>query len=471
MQEGIEMDKKSEVKRLSDELLYKNKNGIFDMSEQDFRKCDKFCESYKKFLDASKTEREAVFYAVHAAEEKGFRPYKPGEKLSAGDKIYVNNRGKAIILCVIGSEPLSEGIRICAAHIDSPRLDIKQNPLYDDAGLGLLKTHYYGGIKKYQWSAIPLALHGVMYKADGTRVDVCIGEKEGDPVFCVTDLLPHLAQEQMKRTLAQGLKGEELNVLVGSYPFKEDKESENVRLALVKLLSDSYGIKEEDFLSAELEAVPAFKAADIGFDRSMVGGYGQDDRVCAFPALQAILSFKNPEKTALTILADKEEVGSEGNTGLNSSYMRYFIEDISESLGENPRRVISASSCLSADVNAAFDPTFPQVCEKKNSSYINHGVCVMKFTGSRGKSGASDASAEYVSEIRRLFNKNKIAWQMAELGAVDEGGGGTVAAYIANLDIDTIDVGVPVLSMHSPFEVTAKHDIYMAYKAFKAFME
>lgn len=465
------MENKSYIKKLSEELLYKNKNGIFDMSDDDFQKCNEFCEGYKKFLDAAKTEREAAAFAIKSAEEKGFRLYKPGEKLSAGDKIYVNNRDKSVIFCIIGTEPISKGMRICAAHIDSPRLDIKQNPLYDDAGLGLLKTHYYGGIKKYQWAAIPLALHGVIYKADGSRVDVSIGEREGEPVFCVTDLLPHLAQEQMKRPLAQGLKGEELNVLVGSYPFKDDKESENVKLAIVKLLNDSYGIEEEDFLSAELEAVPAFKASDVGFDRSMVGGYGQDDRVCAYPSLQAILSLENPAKTAVTILADKEEIGSEGNTGLNSSYMRYFIEDIAESLGAKPRHVMSASSCLSADVNAAFDPTFPQVCEKLNSSYINHGVVVMKFTGSRGKSGASDASAEYMSEIRNLFNENNISWQTAELGAVDEGGGGTVAVYIANMDIDTIDVGVPVLSMHSPFEITAKHDIYMAFKAFKTFMK
>lgn len=465
------MEKKASAKKLSEELLYKNSNGIFDISDDELKKCDKFCEKYKGFLNAAKTEREAAAYAVSAAEEKGFRPYTPGENLSAGDKIYVCNRGKAVILCIIGTEPISAGMRICAAHIDSPRLDIKQNPLYDDAGLGLLKTHYYGGIKKYQWSAIPLALHGVIYKADGSRVNVCVGEKSGDPVFCVTDLLPHLAVEQMKRPLAQGIKGEELNVLIGSRPFKDDKESENVRLALIKLLSEQYGICEEDFLSAELEAVPAFAAADLGFDRSMVGGYGQDDRVCAFPALEAVLSLKNPAKTAVVVLTDKEEIGSEGSTGLNSAYLKYFIEDIAESFGEKPRRVMSASSCLSADVTAAFDPTFPQVCEKKNSSYLNHGVAVMKFTGARGKSGASDASAEYVSEVRSLLTENKISWQMAELGAVDEGGGGTVAAYIANMNINTIDVGVPVLSMHAPFEVTAKHDVYMAYKAFKAFMK
>ena len=441
---------KNEAKTLAKELLYKKKNGALILKDEELKKCDKFSEGYKKFLNAAKTEREAVQFAVAAAEENGFVKLESGMKLKSGDKVYVNNRGKAIILAVIGKEPIEKGTRICAAHIDSPRLDLKQCPLYEDSELALFKTHYYGGIKKYQWTAIPLALHGVIIKSDNSSVTVNIGEDEDDPVFCVSDLLPHLATDQMTRPLAKGIKGEELNIIIGSRPFRSDEGSELVKLAIMQILNKKYGITEADFLSAELEAVPAFKAKDIGFDRSMIGSYGHDDRVCGYTALQATLKCKNPEKTAVTILTDKEETGSDGNTGLKSAYLKYFIADLAEALGSNGRTVLSNSECLSADVNAAFDPTFPEVLEKRNAAYLNYGVVVTKFTGSRGKAGTSDASAEYVGKIHNLLNENKVIFQTGELGKVDLGGGGTVAAYIANLNVDTIDVGVPVLSMHAP---------------------
>lgn len=461
---------KSEGKELKKELLSKKNNAVLSMKSEEIKKCDKFCEGYKKFLDNAKTEREAVEETIKMIEAQGFVEYKIGMKLEAGDKIYRNNRGKAIIMAVIGSEDISKGVRLCAAHIDSPRLDLKQNPLYESNELALFKTHYYGGIKKYQWTTIPLALHGVIIKADGSKISVKIGEDEDDPVFCVNDLLPHLATEQMKRTLAQGVKGEELNILIGSRPFKEDDLSEAVKLNIMSILNEKYGIIEDDFISAELEAVPAFKARDIGFDRSMVGSYGHDDRVCAYTALMATIKCKNPKYTAVTILTDKEETGSDGNTGLQSAYLKYFIADIAAEFGCEGRTVLSNSECMSADVNAAFDPTFPDVMEKNNCAYINHGVVVTKYTGARGKSGTSDASAEYVGKIRKLLDKHDVIWQTGELGKVDFGGGGTVAAYIANLNVDTIDVGVPVLSMHAPFETVSKIDVYMTYKAFLSFV-
>lgn len=462
---------KSEGKLLKESLLSQKKHAVLRMDESEVKKSDLFCEDYKKFLNSSKTEREATEYAVNALEKKGFVPFKAGMGLKAGDKIYVNNRGKAVIAAIIGSEDIRNGVKICAAHIDSPRLDLKQCPVYEDTEMALFKTHYYGGIKKYQWTAIPLALHGVIVKADGSTVKVTIGEDEGDPVFCVNDLLPHLATEQMKRTLAQGIKGEELNIVIGSRPFKEDGLSEAVKLNIMKILNEKYGIVEDDFLSAELEAVPAFKAKDIGFDRSLIGSYGHDDRVCAYTALMATLDAKNVKKTAVTVLTDKEETGSDGNTGLQSSYLKFFIADIAAEFGAEGRTVLSASECLSADVNSAFDPTFPDVLEKRNCAYVNYGVCVTKFTGARGKSGTSDASAEFMGKVRRLLDKNNIIWQTGELGKVDMGGGGTVAAYIANLNVDTIDVGVPVLSMHAPYETVSKIDVYMTYRAFLVFIE
>ncbi len=466
------MEQKMVAKELKEKLFLKRKNTYAEMTDEEICKADEFCEGYKAFLDAGKTEREACAEAVRIAECNGFKPFVKGTRYNAGDRVYLNNRGKSVILAVIGSQPIENGVNIVAAHIDSPRLDLKQNPLYESEELGYFKTHYYGGIKKYQWPALPLALHGVIYKADGEAVTVKIGEEENDPVFVVTDLLPHLADEQYKRPANKLIKGEELNLLIGSRPFRDDEKSENVKLNLLCILNEKYGITEEDFISAELECVPAFKAKDIGFDRSMIGAYGQDDRVCAYPALMAAVDTEGiPSKTSVTILTDKEEIGSEGNTGLRSAYLKYFIYDLAEACGVAGHTVLSNSKCLSADVNAGFDPTFPEPFEKMNAAFLNKGVVATKYTGSRGKSGTSDASAEYVSEIRNLFNENGVIWQTGELGKVDFGGGGTVAMYIANLDIDTIDIGVPVLSMHAPYEITAKNDVYMAYKAFSVFIK
>ncbi len=467
-----EKEKKNETTELKEKLFMKRKNTGLEMSESDISKADKFCEGYKKFLDAGKTEREACAEAVRQAEAAGFVPFDKTANYAPGDRVYRVNRGKAVILAVIGKKPVEQGVNLVAAHIDSPRLDLKQNPLYENEALAYFKTHYYGGIKKFQWPVTPLALHGVIYKADGERVDVKLGEDENDPVLVITDILPHLADEQYKRPVAKLITGEELNILIGSRPFRDDKASEAVKLGIMKILNEKYGITESDFVSAELECVPAFGAKDVGFDRSMVGAYGQDDRVCAYTALSAILAVKGaPERTAVTVLTDKEEIGSEGCTGLRSAYMRYFLADLAEMYGTDERTVLSASKCLSADVNAAFDPTFAEPFEKLNASFLGRGVVVTKYTGARGKSGTSDASAEYVSEIRQMLDKDGVIWQTGELGKVDFGGGGTVAMYIANLDIDTIDVGVPVLSMHAPFEVTSKNDVYMAYKAFRSFFK
>ncbi len=462
---------KTQAEELKEKLFYQPKSAALIISDSEIEKADKFCEEYKSFLNRAKTEREAVEYVEEKAVKNGFVKFDRDKKYSAGDKVYCNNRGKSIILAVIGKAGLKQGVRLSAAHIDSPRLDLKQNPLYEDSDTALFKTHYYGGIKKYQWTAIPLSLHGVIVKKDGAKVKVNIGEDENDPQFVVTDLLPHLAGEQMKRTLSDGVRGEELNILVGSRPFNRDEASENVKLNILNILFRKYGVTESDFLSAELEAVPAFKASDIGFDRSMIGSYGHDDRVCAYPAAEAIFAIENPQYTAVTVLTDKEEIGSEGNTGLNSSYLKYFIADLSNAEGVDYHTVLTNTQCLSADVNAAFDPTFPDVSEKRNASFINRGVVITKYTGSRGKSGTSDASAEYMGKIRNMLDSDNIVWQSGELGKVDAGGGGTVAMYLASLDIDVVDLGVPVLSMHSPFEVVAKLDVYMAYRAFKTFFE
>lgn len=459
------------AKELKELLFNKKENGAEIMSDAELKACDDFCEGYKDFLFKCKTEREVAAWAEEAAIKAGFKPFDEfGNPLKAGEKVYVMNRGKAIMLCVKGKRPINEGVRISAAHIDSPRVDLKQCPVYEDSSLAFFKTHYYGGIKKYQWAAIPLSLHGRICKNDGSYVDIRLGEAAGEPKFCITDILPHLAIEQYTRKPNELIKGEEMNILIGSRPFKDDKESEKTKLNILKLLYDKYGIVEKDFLSAELELVPAFTVDDIGFDRSMIGGYGHDDRVCAYPAFQAILNIaETPEYTAITVLTDKEEVGSDGNTGLHSSYMKYFIEDLARLEGFEGRDVLRHSKCLSADVNAAYDPTWSFAYEKNNSSVINGGVCVTKFTGSRGKSGTSDASAEFVSWVKALLESNGVLWQSGELGKVDGGGGGTVAMYVANLDVDTIDVGVPVLSMHAPYEVVSKIDVYMAYRAFETF--
>lgn len=459
------------TKQLKEMLFNKKENGIDFMTDDELKECDDFCEGYKEFLGTCKTEREVAAWVEELAQANGFQKFDEfGDTLEPGEKVYYMNRGKAVILCVKGKRSIKDGVRISAAHIDSPRLDLKQCPVYEQEGLGFFKTHYYGGIKKYQWTAIPLSLHGRICKNDGTFVDVRLGEEQGEPKFCITDILPHLGAEQMTRKANELVKGEELNVVIGSRPFKDDEESERIKLNLLSLLYEKYGIVERDFLSAELELVPAFTVDDIGFDRSLIGGYGHDDRVCSYPALQSILNIDDaPEYTAITVLTDKEETGSDGNTGLNSSYLKYFIEDLARLEGYEGRDVLRNSKCLSADVNAAYDPTWSSVFEKNNASFINNGVCVTKFTGSRGKSETSDASAEFCSWVKTLLEENGVLWQTGELGKVDGGGGGTVAMYIANMDVDTIDVGVPVLSMHSPYELVAKIDVYMAYKAFLTF--
>lgn len=460
-----------EAKELKKMLFNKKENGVDFMSDEELKICDDFCEGYKSFLFECKTEREVAAWAEKTAASAGFKPFDPfGAPLEAGEKVYVMNRGKAIMLCVKGKKPINEGVRISAAHIDSPRIDLKQNPVYEDSDLAFFKTHYYGGIKKYQWTAVPLSLHGRVCMNGGKYVDITLGEQAGEPKFCITDILPHLAVEQYTRKPNELIKGEELNIIIGSRAFKCDDESERVKLNILNLLYEKYGIVERDFLSAELELVPALTVDDIGFDRSMIGGYGHDDRVCAYPAFEAILDIDEaPEYTAITVLTDKEEVGSDGNTGLNSSYMKYFIEDLARLEGFEGRDVMKNSKCLSADVNAAYDPTWSFAYEKNNASVINGGVCVTKYTGARGKSGTSDASAEYVSWVKSLLEDNDVLWQSGELGKVDGGGGGTVAMYVANLDIDTVDVGVPVLSMHAPYEIVSKIDVYMAYKAFLTF--
>jgi len=462
-------EKKAAAKELREKLFYTRKNGAGKVSTEVLAAADSFCEDYKVFLDRSKTEREAVAYTVAAAKENGFVPFESGKQYKPGDRVYKVNREKAVLLAVIGEKSAAEGMLISAAHIDSPRLDLKPNPMYESDDLAYFKTHYYGGVKKYQWTTIPMALHGVVCLADGSKVEVNIGEDENDPQICVTDLLIHLSAEQLQRKAIEVIKGENLNLLIGSRPLPDDDGSDSVKLNVLRLLNEKYGIVEADFLSAELEAVPAFKARDIGFDRSMIGAYGHDDRVCAYPSLVALFETEKPEKTCVVCLADKEEIGSEGNTGLNSVFLANFISDIAEAQGVSGRAALSASRCLSADVNAAYDPNFADVYEKRNSSVINGGVVVTKYTGSRGKSGSSDASAEFMAHVRGIFDSEDVLWQTGELGRVDAGGGGTVALYIAHYDIDVVDIGVPVLSMHAPLEVVSKLDVYMTKQAVAAF--
>ena len=462
---------KTDAKKLAQKLLVDRKNGCEKMTEDTLENADRYCEGYKAFLNGVKSEREAVDFAVAEAEKAGFVPFDASKKYAPGDKVYYNNRGKAVILAVMGTEGCRGGVRIAASHIDSPRLDLKPHPLYEKNDLALFKTHYYGGIKKYQWTTIPLSMHGRIILKNGTRVDVNIGEQEGEPQFCVTDLLPHLADDQMKKTLNKGVEGENLNILIGSRPIRTDKGDNLVKLNVMNLLHEKYGMTEEDFVSADLEFVPAFRAVDVGFDRSMIGAYGHDDRVCAYPALTAVLNVKQPKKTVVTVLADREEIGSYGNTGLDSEFLRYFIADLAQAEGLEARHVLSLSQCLSADVTAAFDPNYPDAYEALNANYLNCGVGVAKYTGARGKSGTSEATAEFVAEVRSLFDKNDVLWQIGEMGKVDLGGGGTVALYIASLNVDVIDIGVPVLSMHSPFEVVSKLDVYMTYRGILSFYE
>ncbi len=461
----------SKTKELKEKLLLGTKIGIKKLSCDEIAKADAWCEDYKVFLDNSKTERDAVEYSIKLLEANGFTEYECGKKYSAGDKVYMNNRGKALIAAVMGKKGVSEGTRLAIAHIDSPRIDLKPNPLYEANDLALFKTHYYGGIRKYQWLAMPLALHGVVSLVDGTNVKVNFGEDESDPVLCISDLLPHLAYEQVTKPLNKAFDGEDLNVLVGSRPYSDEDEGELVKLNVMSILNEKYGITESDFLSAELCLVPTYKTKDVGFDRSLIGGYGHDDKCCAYPAIMAAIDTKEPEYTAITVLCDKEETGSDGNTGMQSDFLRYFIYDLAKAEGVEGYHALTLSKCLSADVNAAFDPTYASAFEGRNSSYLNRGVVISKYTGHGGKGGTSDASAEYMGEIRAMLEKNDILWQVGELGRVDLGGGGTIAKYIANMNVDTVDLGVPVLSMHAPFEIISKVDIFMAYRAFFSFFE
>ena len=444
-------------------LFYEQKNGYDRIDTQEHVAVEEYCRGYMDFLNRSRTERECVVNAIELAREKGFVEFFPGMELHPGMKIYRCNRGKALMLAIIGKNSLDDGAVIAGAHVDSPRLDLKQNPLYESEELCFFRTHYYGGIKKYQWVTIPLELHGVVVLQSGERVDVVIGREPGDPRFVITDLLPHLAQDQMKKTMAEGITGEGLHIVIGSVPYA-DEGKDRVKLAILSILNDMYGIREEDFLSAELVAVPAFDVTEVGLDRSLIGGYGHDDRVCAYAELKAILDINDPVRTCICILADKEETGSDGVSGMQSRAFDTFMEDLCQIQGVELRRCFENSFCLSADVTAAFDPLYAEVFEKSNASRMNYGMGINKFTGARGKSGTSDASAEVVAYLRRLFARNNVVWQLCEMGKVDQGGGGTIAKYMANRNIDTIDAGVPVLSMHAPFELVAKFDCYMTYK-------
>ncbi len=461
----------SKGKKLLKELGYTKQN-YFETADKAERKAIfDYAKGYMAFLDAAKTEREACDYAVSAAQAKGFTEYNFGDPLQAGDKKYFVNRGKSVVVFRVGEKDLEEdGIRIIASHIDAPRIDIKQNPLYEDSGMAFLKTHYYGGIKKYQWTAIPLALHGVIVLKSGEKIDVRVGEDPKDPVFYINDLLPHLGGDQMAGKAGKIIEGEQLNVLVGGLPYADEEVSEKIKLNVLAALNKQYGVTEEDLLSAELSAVPAFGARDIGFDRALIGAYGHDDRVCAYPALTAVLDRETPH-TVLAMLVDKEEIGSEGTTGIQCKVYEDLMEEISLALGANFRKVRAHSMCLSSDVTAAYDPNFAGVYEKQNSAILSCGTAMCKFTGARGKSGSNDANAEFVGLIRKMFAEEGVVWQTAELGKVDIGGGGTVAKFVAQLNIDTVDLGVPVISMHAPYEVISKADLYSNYKAFLAFMK
>ena len=432
-----------------------------------------YAEGYKAFIDEGKTEREACAFAKAAAEKNGYKPFTFGQTLKAGDKVYYDNRGKNIYLIKVGSEDVSkEGIRIIASHIDSPRIDLKQVPLYETDSIAFAKTHYYGGIRKYQWATIPLSLHGTVVLKNGDILNVKIGEDENDPVFYISDLLPHLAAKQNAKTLGEGIGGEDLNIWLGNIPYtaaSEDKDK-TVKENLLRILNEKYGMIEEDFLSAELCVVPAYKAKDIGFDRALIGAYGHDDRVCSYPAFTALFD-EQTTHTVMVVLADKEEIGSEGTTGMQCAIFTDLIDEIARSLGVSSAAVRANSKCLSADVNAGYDPNYPDVCERLNSAYVSCGAGITKFTGARGKSGSNDADAEYIGWLRKKFDDNGVVWQTGEMGKVDVGGGGTVAKYIANYNINTIDIGVPVISMHSPYEVISKADLYESYLAFRAFIK
>lgn len=465
---GKEIDIMEEKKNdLRDELFYNQKHLADTLSEEEKKASDAYAENYKAFLAAARTERLAVKEAVRQAEKVGFKAWNGKDALKPGDKIYRSLRGKALILAVMGKKPMEEGTHICAAHIDSPRLDLKEVPLMERDEVAYLKTHYYGGIRKYQWLCIPLAIHGVVIKKDGEAVEISIGDDKNDPTFVITDLLPHLAAKQSQQPLGQAIPGENLNLIIGSLPYGEEG-GDRIKLGVMKLMNEKYGITETDFLSAELEVTPALEPRDVGFDRSLIASYGHDDRVCAYAELKAIYETENPEYTAICILADKEEIGSVGVTGMQSRAFENFMEDLCRNDGSILRHCFANTLCISADVTNAYDPMYPEVSDKMNNTRLNYGVGICKYTGSRGKGGASDAAAETVGKVRRIFAEDGVVWQTGELGKVDEGGGGTVAAYMANRDIETIDAGTPVLAMHSPFEIVSKYDCYMTYRAMKA---
>ncbi len=452
---------------LRENLLMAPKNGYTRITPEQREEMNAYCRRYMAFMDECKTEREATAWAVREAEKRGYKPFAPGMEVKPGDKIYYNNRDKAIALAVIGTESLAKGANICAAHVDSPRMDVKPNPLYEDSQIAYLKTHYYGGIKKYQWPTVPLAIHGVVYRRDGSVVTVTIGEDDNDPVLMVTDLLIHLAGDQMQKPLAKGIEGEQLNVILGTEPI-EGEGADLVKLNIMKWLNEKYGLIEEDFLSAELTVVPAGRCREVGLDRSLLAAYGHDDRVCAYAELDSLFAIENPGKTAVCILADKEEIGSVGISGMQSRYFEHFMGGLCDAQGVKLADCFANSFCLSADVSNAFDPNFPETCDKRNNSQLNYGVAICKYTGSRGKSGASDASAEAMGHVRTTLDNAGVVWQTATLGKVDQGGGGTVAAYMANRNIVTVDAGVPVLSMHAPIELVSKLDCYETMLACKA---
>ncbi len=457
-------------------LFYERQNVWEKLNDQEKKNVYDFAQDYKEYLNKAKTERESVWYSIDYANTRGFKDLLKTEKLVPGDKVYFNKNNKALVMAVIGEKPLEEGLNIIGSHIDSPRLDLKPQPFYEKEGLALMKTHYYGGIKKYQWTSIPLALHGIVVKNDGTMVNIVIGEDEGDTVFTITDLLPHLAKEQMEKKMNEAVTGESLNILCGSLPVIDQDIKEKVKHVVLEYLYSTYGTIEEDFISAEIEAVPAWPARDIGFDRSLVGGYGQDDRVCAYTSLRAITDIKKPDRTSVIILADKEEIGSSGNTGMMSSFFENAVAELVFRAGGSYsdlvlRRTLANSRALSADVNAGIDPNYEHVMEEMNAARIGYGLVITKYTGSRGKNSANDAHAEFVGQVRQLFNKYNVGWQTGELGKVDQGGGGTIAAFMAALGMNVVDCGVALLGMHSTFEIAAKTDIYMAYKGYKAFLE
>ena len=455
------------------ELIKETKNAYDYMNKEELKKASDFCEGYKDFLNKGKLERYVVSNAVETAKSKGFKEFEYNKKYSAGDKIYMVQKNKAAIFAIIGEEPIEEGFKIIAAHADCPRIDIKGNPLYEDSQMALFKTHYYGGIRKYQWVALPLTLCGVVYKNDGSMIDINIGDNENDPVFCITDLLPHLGKEQGKKPLDTAYSGEDLNALTGSEFISEGekKDGEKIKKNVLKILNEKYGITEHDFISADLSLVPAGKARDLGIDRSMILAFGQDDRICVYPSFMALIEKNRVKNTSVCIIADREEVGSMGVTGLRSSYMTDFLEELCITSGQNPRKAFKNSMALSADVMPAFDPNFPEVFDKRNSAFINCGAAFSKFTGVAGKSGSSEAAAEYISKIRRELDNKGILYQFAELGKVDQGGGGTVSQFIADRNIEVVDIGVPILSMHAPYEAAAKNDIYMLYKVCETFFE